>query len=239
MRNTAAAPAPSPAPGLARAPVPAPALALAPAPAPAKTKGNLKSKSKGKAAASTQTTASGAPDPNCVAEAAIQPPTIAAPASAPVPHLQIRLSRMPIRTPSQALFKSSSENCKNYKASRRIQGSSLSMQLAPDDSIPRPPGERGKNGWNMQTMLRPEHDGDAYNALLATTRNAIKFDEQDIGRLYMCYGQMKHAHSYLKQFKNDWARQELALSALQNRCKIENAIIKGLMVAKKPNGPTS
>ncbi|KAG8959045.1 hypothetical protein FRC00_002029, partial [Tulasnella sp. 408] len=72
-------------------------------------------------------------------------------------------------------------------------GSSL-----PEGSIPRPPGERGKNGWNLQTALQLEGDGDMYNLVLAATRDAIKetglewrkkFDEQDPIRVGTCYSQ--------------------------------------------------
>lgn len=37
-----------------------------------------------------------------------------------------------------------------------------------DEPIPRPPGERGKNGWNMQEALRLENDGHMYNAILVS-----------------------------------------------------------------------
>lgn len=44
-----------------------------------------------------------------------------------------------------------------------------SSLAVPDNSVPRPPGERGKNGWNMQTALQLEDDGDTYNAILVCT----------------------------------------------------------------------
>ncbi|KAG9030894.1 hypothetical protein FS837_003159 [Tulasnella sp. UAMH 9824] len=126
---------------------------------------------------------------------------------------------------------------------------------APDGSIPRPPGERGKNGWNMQTALQLQADGDMYNLVLilplcdlkAATRDAVrecgldwrkKFDEQDPIRLGTCYSQMKHVQPYLKKFKGDWACRELVISALQNRRKVEHARIKSLMV-RTPSRPKS
>ncbi|KIO18458.1 hypothetical protein M407DRAFT_225582 [Tulasnella calospora MUT 4182] len=107
----------------------------------------------------------------------------------------------------------------------------------PEGSIPRPPGERGKNGWNMQTALQLEADGDTYNLILATARDAVretgldwkkKFDEQD---------PMKHVQPYLRRFKGDWACRELVISTLQNRQKVEHARIKALMV-RSPSKPS-
>ncbi|KAG8900428.1 hypothetical protein FRC00_012971 [Tulasnella sp. 408] len=118
---------------------------------------------------------------------------------------------------------------------------------APEGSIPRPPGERGKNGWNLQTALQLEADGDKYNLVLAATRDAIKetgldwrkkFDEQDPIRVGTCYSQMKHVQPYLKKFKADWACRELVISALQNKRKVEHARIKSLMV-RSPSKPKS
>ncbi|KIO24256.1 hypothetical protein M407DRAFT_213183 [Tulasnella calospora MUT 4182] len=117
-----------------------------------------------------------------------------------------------------------------------------------DGSIPRPPGERGKNGWNMQTALQLEADGDTYNLILAATRDAVretgldwkkKFDEQEPARVGTCYSQMKHVHPYLKRFKGDWACRELVISALQNRRKVEHARIKALMVRSPSKPPKS
>ncbi|KAG8921033.1 hypothetical protein FRC01_000473 [Tulasnella sp. 417] len=104
-----------------------------------------------------------------------------------------------------------------------------------EDPIPRPPGERGKNGWNMQDALQLEDDGDTYNEILATTRNAIRevgldcklrFDDQDTARLTNCYLQMKNKHPYLSRFKHNWACRELVIGALQNRRKAESAKVR-------------
>lgn len=96
-----------------------------------------------------------------------------------------------------------------------------------------------------------ERQGTTRNAVTASGLNwRLKFDEQDTGRLYACYGEvcsrrsysmtvaniyfdkMKRAHPHLKQFRNDWACRELVLGCLQNRRKSEHAKIKGLMTNK-------
>ncbi|KAG8991599.1 hypothetical protein FRB90_001284 [Tulasnella sp. 427] len=135
---------------------------------------------------------------------------------------------------------------KKYKvmwAKQQMEKTNLPQDEVSDGSIPRPPGERGKNGWNMQTALQLEADGDTYNAILATTRDAVrqagldwhfKFDEQEPARLGAAYSQVKRSHPYLKRFKNDWACRELVLAALQNRRKTEAAKINRL-TAKSPS----
>ncbi|KAG8888489.1 hypothetical protein FRC00_000066 [Tulasnella sp. 408] len=42
-----------------------------------------------------------------------------------------------------------------------------------DKLIPRPPGEKGKNGWNLQEALRLKHDGDAYNEILVRQQTSM------------------------------------------------------------------
>ncbi|KAG9048872.1 hypothetical protein FS837_011781 [Tulasnella sp. UAMH 9824] len=65
--------------------------------------------------------------------------------------------------------------------------------------IPRPSGEKGKNGWNMQEALRLKENGDLYNEILATTRTAVseagldwtlKFRAQDLEKLMDCYARV-------------------------------------------------
>ncbi|KAG8909106.1 hypothetical protein FRC01_007130, partial [Tulasnella sp. 417] len=114
-----------------------------------------------------------------------------------------------------------------------------------EELIPRPPGEKGKNGWNLQEALRLKDDGYTYNEILATTRDAvamagldctISFRTQDPEKLLNCYARMRLKHSYLAQFKNDWACRELVMNALQNRRKSESARLRSL-VGPKPANP--
>ncbi|KIO28558.1 hypothetical protein M407DRAFT_22296 [Tulasnella calospora MUT 4182] len=266
----ASAPVPAPAPASVPASAALPALSPRPAPAtasapvPPRPAARTAPKGKSKTTAPAQTAAGGAPNPHRAAEAAIQPSTAAALASTsgPLPSIQAaedanhgtefpntveELQQELRKLKKFKLIWLKEQQTRNAPPVPSGESSS-SSPLAPDDSIARPPGERGKNGWNMQTMLLLEHDGDAYNALLATTRNAVaasgldwrkKFDEQDPGRLAVCYAQMKNEHPHLKQFKNDWACRELTLGALQNRRKTEHSKIKGLMTAKKTDRPQS
>lgn len=113
-----------------------------------------------------------------------------------------------------------------------------------DELIPRPPGEKGKNGWNMQEALRLKDNGDMYNNILATTRTAvleagldwtINFRAQDLGKLTDCYARMKLRHSYLTQFERDWACRELVKSALQNRRKTDSMRQRGALAPKSSN----
>ncbi|KAG8909169.1 hypothetical protein FRC01_007097, partial [Tulasnella sp. 417] len=130
-----------------------------------------------------------------------------------------------------------------------------------DELIPRPPGEKGKNGWNLQEALRLKDDGYTYNEILvrqrtsnvedhlqarikATTRDAvamagldctISFRTQDPEKLVNCYARMRLKHSYLTQFKNDWACRELVMNALQNRRKSESARLRSLAGPKPAN----
>ncbi|KAG9018792.1 hypothetical protein FRB90_009640 [Tulasnella sp. 427] len=182
------------------------------------------------------------------------PITDASSASAEVDHVNLI---EPAASASQATSESAEElasrnaalekevrNLKKYKvlwAKQQGEKTALAQDQPSDGSIPRPPGERGKNGWNMQTALQLETDGDMYNAILATIRDAvrqagldwrIKFDEQEPARLGAAYSQVKRVHPYLKRFKSDWACRELVLAALQNRRKTESAKLN--RAAKSP-----
>lgn len=55
-----------------------------------------------------------------------------------------------------------------YKAQQDKATAALATgsDSVPDDSISRPPGERSKNGWNLQTVIGLDADGDLYNAIL-------------------------------------------------------------------------
>lgn len=50
---------------------------------------------------------------------------------------------------------------------------------------------------------------------------------------------MKLKHSYLKQFKHDWACQELVIGVLQNRRKAENAKERNQAAPKGQSKPKS
>ncbi|KAG8938570.1 hypothetical protein FRC04_008246 [Tulasnella sp. 424] len=240
-----------------------PTAAPAPAPAPALPTAKAKTAAKGKTkatasntrvptqpvaepapdnlpetTASTQTTGGEAPASNQVTEATTQPEATAAGPSGPSPNQAAQATNCKAKEENRALKKIRVL----YLKSQTPDTGAGSSSSVPDGSVPRPPGERGKNRWNMQTALKLAHDGDTYNAVLATTHDAVwgaglewrlKFDEQDPARLAACYGQMKRVHPHLKQFKNDWACRELVLGALQNRRKTEHAKIKGLMTNKK------
>ncbi|KAG9048871.1 hypothetical protein FS837_011780 [Tulasnella sp. UAMH 9824] len=127
------------------------------------------------------------------------------------------------------------------QAAMQVQNNDIPAE---DELIPRPPGEKGKNGWNLQEALRLKHDGDAYNEILATTREAvatvgldwtINFRAQDPGKLSNCYTRMRQRHDHLTQFKNDWACRELVINALQNRRKTESAKLRSVFAQKSPN----
>ncbi|KIO24549.1 hypothetical protein M407DRAFT_26066 [Tulasnella calospora MUT 4182] len=98
--------------------------------------------------------------------------------------------------------------------------------------IPRPPGEKGKNGWNLQEVLGLKDDFALYNELLRTVRCAISrsgldweatYSEQDPARLGACFKEIKKAHSFLERFVGDWPAKEMVINTLQNRRKTLNA----------------
>ncbi|KAG8902418.1 hypothetical protein FRC00_008569 [Tulasnella sp. 408] len=73
----------------------------------------------------------------------------------------------------------------------------------PDSLIPRPPGEKGKNGWNLQDAMGLKDDDPLYNEIL-----------------------VKRQHPYLERFLGDWPAKEMVISALQNRRKALSAKAK-------------
>ncbi|KAG9043166.1 hypothetical protein FS837_009936 [Tulasnella sp. UAMH 9824] len=105
----------------------------------------------------------------------------------------------------------------------------------PDSLIPRPPGEKGKNGWNLQDAMGLKDDDPLYNEILRTARHCISrsgldweatYSEQDPGRLAACFKEVKRQHPYLERFLGDWPAKEMVISALQNRRKALSAKAK-------------
>lgn len=141
--------------------------------------------------ASTQTTGGEAPASNQVTEATTQPEATAAGPSGPSPNQAAqatnrkakgKFSRELLCFPSSTdvryyLIEPTIEELQEenralkkirvlYLKSQTPDTGAGSSSSVPDGSVPRPPGERGKNGWNMQTALKLAHDGDTYNAVL-------------------------------------------------------------------------
>ncbi|KAG9049061.1 hypothetical protein FS837_011334 [Tulasnella sp. UAMH 9824] len=73
----------------------------------------------------------------------------------------------------------------------------------PDSLIPRPPGEKGKNGWNLQDAMGLKDDDPLYNEIL-----------------------VKRQHPYLERFLGDWPAKEMVINALQNHRKALSAKAK-------------
>ncbi|KAG9018654.1 hypothetical protein FRB90_011007 [Tulasnella sp. 427] len=98
--------------------------------------------------------------------------------------------------------------------------------------IPRPLGEKGKNGWNLQDAMGLNDDDSLYAEILRTCRHTINragldwhstYLEQEPGRLAACFQELKKQHPYLDRFQGDWPAKEMVISALQNRRKAVSA----------------
>lgn len=101
--------------------------------------------------------------------------------------------------------------------------------------IPRPPGEKGKNGWNLQEALGLKDNEALYSEMLRYVRHCISrsgldwestYSEQEPARLAACFKELKKEHPYLERFQGDWPGKEMVISALQNRRKVLNAKAK-------------
>ncbi|KIO19367.1 hypothetical protein M407DRAFT_31006 [Tulasnella calospora MUT 4182] len=90
-----------------------------------------------------------------------------------------------------------------------------------DSLIPRPPGEKGKNGWNLRDAMGLKDDEALYTEILEAT-----YSEQEPGRLAACFKELKREHPYLNRFQGDWPAKEMVISALQNRRKTISAKAK-------------
>ncbi|KIO32950.1 hypothetical protein M407DRAFT_18107 [Tulasnella calospora MUT 4182] len=106
---------------------------------------------------------------------------------------------------------------------------------APAALIPRPPGEKGKNGWNLQEVMSLKDDDGLYAEILRAARHCISrsgldwdstYSEQDPGRLAACFRELKKQQPYLERFQGDWPAKEMVISALQNRRKTRTAKTK-------------
>ncbi|KIO25443.1 hypothetical protein M407DRAFT_25241 [Tulasnella calospora MUT 4182] len=104
-----------------------------------------------------------------------------------------------------------------------------------DSLILRPPGEKGKNGWNLQDAMGLKEDDALYNEILRSARHCISrsgidweatYSEQEPGRLAACFKELKRQHPYLERFQGDWPAKEMVISALQNRRKALSAKAK-------------
>ncbi|KAG8930579.1 hypothetical protein FRC01_002577 [Tulasnella sp. 417] len=114
------------------------------------------------------------------------------------------------------------------KSQTNIPGQSGSL-------IPRPPGEKGKNGWNLQDAIGLKDDNSLYSDILQSTRHCISrsgldweatYSEQEPARLAACFKELKKLRPYLERFQGDWPAKEFVISALQNRRKVLNAKAK-------------
>ncbi|KAG8979303.1 hypothetical protein FRB90_008111 [Tulasnella sp. 427] len=94
--------------------------------------------------------------------------------------------------------------------------------------IARPPGEKGKNGLNLQEAMGLKDNDTLCSEILRTARHSISrsgldweatYSEQEPGRLAACFKELKKHHPYLERFQGDWPAKEMVISALQNRQK--------------------
>ncbi|KAG8901565.1 hypothetical protein FRC01_009810 [Tulasnella sp. 417] len=105
------------------------------------------------------------------------------------------------------------------------------MDQKPAKLIPRPEGERGKNGWTLLKALQLESKPDLYLSILASVRQAITsagldwektFHKQNSVRVAECFRIIKENNPYLEQFEDDWPARELVVSCMQNKRKTRN-----------------
>ncbi|KIO16279.1 hypothetical protein M407DRAFT_34066 [Tulasnella calospora MUT 4182] len=91
--------------------------------------------------------------------------------------------------------------------------------------IPRPPGERGKNGWNLQANMGLKNNYNLYSNIRRCVRYAVyeaqlniwkKITQQDERALFTCYGVVKQRFPYMAQFEGNWATREFIKGICQN-----------------------
>ncbi|KAG9042963.1 hypothetical protein FS837_010193 [Tulasnella sp. UAMH 9824] len=101
----------------------------------------------------------------------------------------------------------------------------------PVQLIPRPEGERGKNGWSLRKALQLEGKPDLYLSILASVRQAITaagldwektFHKQTSVRVAECFRIIKKNNPYLERFEGNWPARELVISCMQNKRKKRN-----------------
>ncbi|KAG8934652.1 hypothetical protein FRC01_001388 [Tulasnella sp. 417] len=102
----------------------------------------------------------------------------------------------------------------------RLQNESSQVQqdqVAHNQLIPRPRGERGKNRWNLQANMGLKKDYKLYSNIRRCVRYAVyeaqlniwkKITEQDERALFTCYTVVKQRFPYMNQFENNWATRE-------------------------------
>ncbi|KAG8989849.1 hypothetical protein FRB90_002050 [Tulasnella sp. 427] len=91
--------------------------------------------------------------------------------------------------------------------------------------IPRPPGERGKNGWNLQAHMGLAKRYELYSNIRRSVRYAIyesqlniwkKINHQDEQALFTCYALIKQQFPIMVQFEGNWATREFIKGICQN-----------------------
>ncbi|KAG8994397.1 hypothetical protein FRB90_000441 [Tulasnella sp. 427] len=91
--------------------------------------------------------------------------------------------------------------------------------------IPRPPGERGKNGWNLQDKMGLKNDKETYGNIRRCVRYAIykaqldiwiKINQQDQMSIFTCYSLVKQQFPLMGQFEGSWATRELIKGICSN-----------------------
>ncbi|KAG8972425.1 hypothetical protein FRC05_010018, partial [Tulasnella sp. 425] len=94
--------------------------------------------------------------------------------------------------------------------------------------IPRPPGERGKNGWNLQEHMGLTSDPKTYHNIRRCVRYAIyktqldiwlRINRQDEKSLFACYTLVKQRFPKMAQFEGNWATREFVKGICQNARK--------------------
>ncbi|KIO27435.1 hypothetical protein M407DRAFT_7304 [Tulasnella calospora MUT 4182] len=94
--------------------------------------------------------------------------------------------------------------------------------------IPRPSGERGKNGWNLQRHMGLEDDYKTYSNIRRCVRYAVyesqlniwlRITRQEEMSLFTCYGLVKKRFPLMGQFERNWATREFIKGICQNARK--------------------
>ncbi|KIO29429.1 hypothetical protein M407DRAFT_21491 [Tulasnella calospora MUT 4182] len=99
--------------------------------------------------------------------------------------------------------------------------------------IARPPGERGKNGWNLQKHMGLEGDYDTYSNIRLTPHQRcvryavyesqlniwLRITRQDEMSLFTCYALVKKRFPFMGQFERNWATREFIKGICQNARK--------------------
>ncbi|KAG8925358.1 hypothetical protein FRC01_010304 [Tulasnella sp. 417] len=110
----------------------------------------------------------------------------------------------------------------------RLQQTAIKAQQdfdAKNRLIPRPPGERGKDGWNLQKHMGLENDDETYGKIRRCVRYAVyesqlniwkKITDQDEKSLFTCYAVIKKRWPFMEQFEGNWATREFVKGICQN-----------------------